>query len=47
MSFDDETAEAAQDPTAAARAAIFAALDGSTIAEAEAGEAAESEDDAA
>jgi hypothetical protein len=45
MTFDEERADEAEDPTAAARAAIFAAIDGSTIAEAEA-EAAESEDDA-
>ncbi|HEX8156140.1 MAG TPA: hypothetical protein VF526_02035 [Solirubrobacteraceae bacterium] len=43
MPFDEETAEEAEDPTAAARAAIVTALDGTTIAEAE---AAESDDGA-
>jgi hypothetical protein len=45
MSFD-ESAEEAEDPTPAARAEIFAAMDGSTLAEAQAADAAESEDSA-
>ncbi len=42
---DDETTpdEAPEDPAAAARAAILAAMDGSTLAEAEAEAAAEEE----
>jgi hypothetical protein len=43
MSFDDESTEEAEDPTAAARAAILGAMDGSTLAEAETAKAAESE----
>jgi hypothetical protein len=42
--FDGETDEP-EDPTEAARRAIFGALDGSTLAEAEAAEAAQAEGD--
>jgi hypothetical protein len=47
MSFDDETTDATEEATNDAKADILAAIDGSTLAGAEAEEAAESEDDAA